>query len=163
VKRTICVIFSAAALSPSLASCATALPATDRAAIAETVRHDVAEIVAGINAHDVDRATRFDASDIVSMEAGRPPSSGIASEREGLAMAFKYAPSWRLALVDETVDVANSGEMAVYRSTYDENSSDNGVAKTHRVNFIAGFERRDNGAWQVKWSVVSAQGSSHPL
>ncbi len=163
MKPAIPGIFMAAVLSSSFASSATAPLAADQAAIGETIRRDVAELVAGINAHDVERATRFDAPDIVSMEGGRPPSSGIESEREGLAMAFKYAPDWRLALVDETVDVARSGELAVYRSTYDENSSDNGVAKTHRVNFIAGFERGDDGAWQVKWSVVAAQGPSHPV
>ncbi len=138
-------------------------PSVHAAPAADDIKRDVAEIVAGINAHDVARATQFDAPDIVSMEAGRPPSSGIASEREGLAMAFKYAPSWRLELIEEAVDVARSGEMAIYRSTYDENSTDNGVAKTHRVNFIAGFVRANSGAWQVKWSAVVAQGPSHPL
>jgi hypothetical protein len=53
--------------------------------------------------------------------------------------------------------------MAVYRSTYDENSTDKGVAMTHRVNFIAGFVHQDGGEWQVKWSAVVAQGPSHPL
>ena len=43
------------------------------AVIAQAIKADVAAIVAGINAHDVARATQFDASDIISMESGRPP------------------------------------------------------------------------------------------
>lgn len=161
MKATSRTAFAIAAISASLASVAASGPA-DRAAIAETIERDVAEIVAGINAHDVDRATRLDAPDIVSMEGGRPPSTGIASERQGLAMTFEHSPGWRLALVDETVDVAESGEMAVYRSTYEETSVDDGVPMTHKVNFIAGFARVAGGPWQVKWSVVAPQGRSHP-
>lgn len=161
MKTTTCSAFAIVAMSASLASVAASGP-VDRAAIAATIRSDVVEIVAGINAHDVERATRFDAPDIVSMEGGRPPSTGIESEREGLAMSFKYNPGWRLALMDETVDVAESGEMAVYRSTYAENSVNDGVPMTHKVNFIAGFARAAGGPWQVKWSAVIPQGRSHP-
>jgi ketosteroid isomerase-like protein len=152
----------AAALACPFLANATTPGTADRAAITWAIEHDVAEIVAGINAHDVDRATRFDAPGIVSMEGGRPPSTGIASERKGLSMAFEYAPSWRLELIDETVDVAESGEMAVYRSTYNETSVDDGVTMTHKVNFIAGFARQDDGPWQVAWSVVAQQERSHP-
>jgi len=129
--------------------------------IADLIKADVAQIVSGINAHDVDLATRFDADDIVSMESGRPPSQGIAAERSGLSQAFDYAPSWRLQLIDENVDVARSGDMAVYRSTYSEESVENGVPMTHRVNFIAEFKRNPKGAFQVVWSVVSSIEKSH--
>jgi len=129
--------------------------------IADMIREDVAQIVSGINAHDVGLATRFDADDIVSMESGRPPSQGIAAEREGLSQAFHYAPSWRLQLIEENVDVARSGEMAIYRSTYNEDSVENGVPMTHRVNFIAEFKRNPKGAFQVVWSVVSSVEKSH--
>ena len=121
----------------------------------------VADIVAGINAHDVDQATRFDADDIVSMESGRPTSNGIFEERKGLSQAFQYATTWRLSLIEETVDVANSGELAVYRSTYNEDSVENGVPMTHRVNFIAEFRRDYNGRFKVVWSVVSSIEKSH--
>lgn len=129
--------------------------------VAEMIKAEVAQIVSGINAHDVGLATRFDADDIVSMESGRPPSHGIAAERAGLSQAFHYAPSWRLHLIEESVDVARSGEMAVYRSTYNEESVENGVPMTHRVNFIAEFKRGPKGAFQVVWSVVSSIEKSH--
>lgn len=142
-------------------SCATS--ASDPSSVATTIKADVAEIVAGINAHDVNRATQFDADAIVSMESGRPPSFGLESEKQGLGMSFQHSPSWRLHLIDEGVDVASSGEMAIYRATYDENSTgDGGTAMTHKVNFLAEFKKQPDGAWKVVWSVVCAQERSHP-
>ena len=139
----------------------TALAAASQAAIAARIKADVAQMIAGINAKDVARATAFDAPDMVSMESLREPSFGAASDREGLAMAMKYNPEWKLTLVDETVDVAASGDMAVYRSTYIEDSATSGTPMTHKVNYLAGFRRDPDGAWRIHWSVVCAQERSH--
>lgn len=130
-------------------------------AIAAQIKSEVAEIIAGINGKDLDRATRFDAPDMVSMESMRPPSIGARADREGLSMAFKYSPEWHLRLVDESVDVASAGDMAIYRSTYDEDSMRDGVPYTHRGNYLAGFRRDPDGVWRVHWSVVAWQSPSH--
>ena len=135
--------------------------AQSRSGVTEKIKAEVGEIVAGINAHDVKRATRFDANDIVSMESGRPASNGLIEERKGLSEAFQYAPTWRLSLIEETVDVADSGELAIYRSTYNEDSVQDGVPMTHRVNFIAEFRRHDTGQFEVVWSIVSSIEKSH--
>jgi ketosteroid isomerase-like protein len=130
--------------------------------IAIIIKADVAEMVAGINAHDPERATKFDAPDLVSMESMREPSIGSEADRQGLSMAFKYSPNWQLSLIEETVDVSDAGEMAVYRSTYNEDStSDAGVPMTHKVNYIAGFKHDTDGIWRIHWSVVCAQSRSH--
>jgi ketosteroid isomerase-like protein len=133
------------------------------ARIAATIRSDVAQLIAGINAHDPVRATMFDARDMVSMEAGRPPSIGAEADRQGLAMGFQHNPDWRVRLIDETVDVAAAGDMAVYRGTYWQNSSNNGLAMTQRVNFVAGFRRERDGSWKIGWSVVAPQERPHPV
>jgi ketosteroid isomerase-like protein len=94
------------------------------------------------------------------MESMREPSFGAKADHDSLSMAFKYAPSWHLSLVDETVDVAKAGDMAVYRGTYDEDSMRDGAAYTHRGNYLAGFRRDADGMWRVHWSVVSWQSPS---
>ena len=94
--------------------------APSQAAIASAIKADVAEIVAGINAKDIYKATKFDAPDLVSMESGREPSVGAKADHDGLSMSFKYNPNWHLTLIDETVDVAKSGDLATYRGTYAE-------------------------------------------
>jgi ketosteroid isomerase-like protein len=135
--------------------------AASKAETAAMIKADVAEIIAGINAKDIVRATKFDAPDFVSMESMREPSVGADADKAGLSMGFKYSPQWHLGLIDETVDVSDSGDMAVYRSTYNEDSVSNGVPMTHKVNYIAGFRRDADGAWRVHWSVVCAQSRSH--
>lgn len=138
-----------------------ALAAPSKAEIAATIRADVAALVAGINAHDVARATQFDAPDFISMESMRPPSVGADVDKAGLGMVFQRSPSWHLELIDETVDVADAGDIAIYRSTYNENSlAEDGTPLTHKVNYIAEF-RRDPAGWRIHWSVVCAQERSH--
>jgi ketosteroid isomerase-like protein len=137
-----------------------AAPGASQSAIVSTVKADVAEIVAGINTKDILKATRFDAPDLVSMESGREPSVGAKADRDGLSMAFKYAPNWHLSLIDETVDVAKAGDMAIYRGTYAEDSARDGVPYTHNGNYVAGFRRDADGMWRVHWSVIAWQSPS---
>jgi hypothetical protein len=69
----------------------------------------------------------------------REPSIGANAHRDGLSMAFKYWSSWHLATLDESVDVANAGDMAVYRGTYAQDSKRDGVTYAYKGNFDAGF------------------------
>lgn len=133
---------------------------TSQSAVASQIKADVAQIVEGINSKDLAKATKFDAPDLISMESMRAPSSGAKTNHDGLAMVFKYTPSWHLRLIDEAVDVAKSGDMAIYRSTYSEDSTRDGTPFTHKVNYIAGFSRDPDGMWRVHWSVVCAQSPS---
>jgi ketosteroid isomerase-like protein len=145
----------------ALAAAGAPAHAASTSAIEAKIRSEVAEIVAGINAKDIDRATRYDAPDLVSMESGRPPSIGAKADHDGLSMAFKYSPDWHLTMVDETVDVAKSGDMAVYRGTYSEDSARDGVPFTHTGNYVAGFMLDPDGVWRTHWSVVAWQTPSH--
>ena len=134
----------------------------DTAVIAETIRADVAELVAGLNAHDVAKTTAYDAPNIISMECGSPSTIGVEADREGFKMGFAHDPLWRVSLIDETVDVASSGDLAVYRGTYNEDNGRAGVLKTHKTNFLAEFRRQSDGSWRVIWYSVSNMEQSHP-
>jgi ketosteroid isomerase-like protein len=131
-----------------------------RSTIASQIKADVAEIVAGINAKDIDKATKFDAPDLISMESMRAPSFGAKADRVGLSMAFKYAPSWHLTLMDETVEVAKAGDIAIYLGTYAEDSMRDGVPYTHKGNYIAEFRHDPDGMWRVHWSIIAWQSTS---
>lgn len=134
----------------------------DTTAIADTIKRDVAQLVAGLNAHDAAKTTTFDAPDVVSFECGSPPTVGIEVDRQGFERGFDRDPDWKVKLIDETVDVASSGDMAVYRGTYDEDHGRGGVLMTHKTNFIAEFRRRSGGAWKIAWYSVSNMEPSHP-
>lgn len=152
--RRLCLPLVAICIPCTSVHAATAMP------IDAKIRSEVAEIVAGINAKDIGKATKYDAPDLVSMESGRAPSTGAQADRDGLSMTFKYAPSWHLTMIEETVDVAKAGDMAVYRGTYAEDSERNGVPFTHTGNYVAGFRLDPDGEWRVHWSVVAWQSPS---
>jgi ketosteroid isomerase-like protein len=140
----------------------TAALSVDTAAIAETIKADVAQLVAGLNAHDAVKTTAYDAPNIISMECGSPPTVGVEADREGFKMGFARDPLWRVSLIDETVDVASSGDLAVYRGTYNEDNSRAGVLMTHKTNFIAEFKRQSDTSWRIVWYSVSNMEQSHP-
>ncbi|MBS0385810.1 MAG: hypothetical protein JSS00_10735 [Proteobacteria bacterium] len=108
------------------------------------------------------RTTAFDAVGVVSMECGSAPVVGIDAARDGFAL-FAHDPHWRVSLINETVDVASSGDLAVYRGAYNEENSRAGVVMTHRINFIAEFRRGDDGEWEMLWYMVANMEPSHPM
>ena len=140
----------------------TAEMSADKAAIGKTIKSDVAQVVAGINAHDPVKTTAFDAPDIVSMECGSPSTVGVEPDSEGFKTGFAHDPFWKVSLIDETVDVAGSGDLVVYRGTYNEENGSGGVVLTHKTNFIAEFKRQSDRSWRIAWYSVSNMEKSHP-
>jgi ketosteroid isomerase-like protein len=149
-------------MAPSLALVAATLggqvqaagPA-DTARIAREIRADVAQAVAGINAHDAVRATAFDAPDVVVVATRQPNVTGIAADRAGFRKGFASDRAWRVAMISESVDVAAAGDMAVYRSVYRQAGTHAHAPVSQRVNFIAGFRRQPDSSWKMAWYVVS--------
>ena len=140
----------------------TAAAPVDKAAIAQTIKGDVAQLVAGLNAHDAVKTTAYDAPDIISMECGSPPTVGIEADREGFKTGFAHDPFWKVSLINERIDVANSGDMAVYRGAYHEENGRAGVLMTHKTNFIAEFKRQSDRSWKMVWYIVANMEPSHP-
>src|SRR6476469_7183018 len=60
-----------------------AAEAADATAIARTIKADVAQLVAGLNAHDAIKTTAYDAQDVVSIECGSSSTIGIEADRDG--------------------------------------------------------------------------------
>jgi ketosteroid isomerase-like protein len=133
----------------------------DTAAIAKTIKAEVAQLVAGLNAHDAVKTTAFDAPDVISMECGSLPTVGIEADREGFKMGFAQDPLWKVSLIDESVDVASSGDLAIYRGTYHEDNGDRGVLMTHKTTFIAEFKHQRDGSWRIAWYIVSNMEKPH--
>lgn len=143
-----------------IVSCVPAHAAT-ASPIAARVEAEVAEMVAGINGKNADAATRYDAPDIVVMQSFSPPAVGRETDRSGYIESFKQNQGWHITKIDETVDVAKSGDLAVYRGTYDEDAINGGVLMTHRVDYLAGFKHDADGVWRMHWAVINPQEHSH--
>ncbi len=150
-------------MAASLGACnqtVTEKPAADTAKVADAVKADVAQLVAAINAHDAAKAASHDASDAVVIFHGLPNAVGPAADQAATQKGFAD-PNFHVTLVDEAVDVPASGEMAVYRSTYDNTFTDSKTKKptTLRVNYLAGYKRQADGSWKIAWYVVSDTGA----
>ncbi len=126
-----------------------------------TIRSEVAAEIAGINAQDPTKATAYEAEDMTFTECGQFATFGRENYRDGLSMTFKREPAWRLSMIDEGVEVAASGNEAIYHSTDREDSTRSGVPYTHNGNYVAGFKRDQDGVWRIHWSVVCWQSPSH--
>jgi len=118
-------------------------------------------MVAGINSKNVDAATKYDAVDIKVMQSFSPPALGRDTDRSGYVESFKQNQGWRITKIDETVDVSKAGDLAVYRGTYNEDAINSGVLMTHRVDYLAGFERDPDGVWRMHWAVINPEEHSH--
>jgi ketosteroid isomerase-like protein len=131
---------------------AVAAAPADAARIAREIKSEVAQQAAGINAHDPVRATAFEAPDVLVMQSGSPNLTGVAADRAD----FKgLNPTMRITMVQQSVDVAAAGDMAVYRSIFRRDLTRSGAAWTGTANFVAGFKRQADGSWKIAWYVLS--------
>lgn len=155
------ILFLAAISCFALESAASAATATDRDSIAATIKAQARDIATGINTQNANLATAHDAPNVVAVYHGIPNVVGVAADLADFKKTFAAEPSWRVSLVEEAVDVPHSGDMAVYRSIYNQDSTRDNLPLTQKVNFISGWSRHENGAWLMDWYVVSEMEKSH--
>ena len=153
----------AALMAASLAACnpaTPAKPAVDTGKIADAVKADATQIVADYNAHDPAKFVSHLASDDVAMFHGAPNDVGVAASQAEVKQTFATVPDIHVTLADQAVDVAASGDMAVFRSTYTVTSTNPKTKKpaTETGNYLAGYKLQTDGPWKQAWSVVSDVG-----
>jgi len=156
-------VATAVLMAASLGACAkpdAAKPAVDTAKIADAVKADAAQRYADVNAHDAAKVASHDAADAVAMFHGRPNAVGP----DAIAASFKdslvNAPDLKVTAADQTVDVAASGDLAVFHATSVATFTDPKTKKavTTTSNSLSGYKPQADGSWKVEWSVVSDVG-----
>src|SRR5665213_2582755 len=150
----------AALMAASLAACNAATPAkpaVDTGKIADAVKADANQIVADYNAHDPAKFGAHLASDDVAMFHGAPNDVGAAASQADLKQTFATTPDVHVTLAGQTADVAASGDMAVFRSTYTVTLTNPKTKQpvTENGNYLAGYKLQPDGSWKQAWSVVS--------
>jgi len=128
------------------------------------IKADVDQLVRDFNAHDAVKVAGHDLYDVVQMSHGGPNIVGAAADLASNRQQFATDPSARIAVADPRVDVAPSGEMAVYRSTYLFTSTGEKTGKPiHEAgNYLAGYRLQEDGTWRMAWSVVSDTPAAPP-
>ena len=147
--------------APEDRSCrpSSATPKVDRAEVADTVRTVVTELVAAINAHDVEKVVqprRAGHRRHVSRHAER----GRTEEDKKTTAQLLADPAAHLRVTNETVDVAEAGDLAIYRATYAFTMTDPRTKKpvVEPGNWVVALKPGSGGTWQVIWDVVSDTG-----
>jgi ketosteroid isomerase-like protein len=140
----------AVGVSPALAK------ASSSAKIADAIKAKVSELIVDFNKCDMIKGVSQDAPDAVMMFHGAPNVVGAAADLE-TAKKGCSDPTQHVDLANETVDVAASGEMAVFHSTYVFNGTDGKTKKpiTEKGNYLVGYNKQTDGSWKIEWSIVS--------
>jgi ketosteroid isomerase-like protein len=146
---------SLGACNPPPTAASAAKPAVDTAKIAEAVKADAAQGAADFNAHDATKSVSHDAPDVVGMFHGQPNVVGPAADLASTKKLFAESPDAHYATANESVDVAASGDMAIYRATYTYTMTDPKTKKqvTETGNDVVGYKPQADGSWKVAWSI----------
>lgn len=161
------ILAACAVIALTLAACGKpaepAKPAVDLAKVEADVKADMAEIVAAVNARDAEKAVSHDAPDFVGMFHGGPNTNGPAEE---LALTKQQLndPNVKLAVSDAVVDVAASGDMAVWRGAYAFTFTDpkTKAPVVEKGNWVTVYRVQPDGAWKQNLAVVSDTGPATP-
>ena len=148
-------LFPAAAALALVAGCSQAA-SSDGAKASEEVKANMTELVAAFIARDADKAVSWDAPDFVGMYHGTPNVVGQEADR-ALTKQQVADPGMRLSVGDAVVDAAASGDLVVWRATYNYTYTDPATKqpKTEVGNWVVGWKRGADGKMQEAWSVVS--------
>ncbi len=147
------------ALAVSLTACqkpAATAPAVDTTKISDTIKADVAQLVTDFNAKDAEKSVSHDGPDYVGMFHGMAnvhgPAEDLALTKQQMADA-----SAKVAVSNEAVDTAASGDMAVYRATYAYTFTDPKTKQptTENGNWVLGYRKQSDGTWKLSFGVVS--------
>lgn len=139
-----------------LAACAKEPAPVDTAKVSDEVKAAISSAIAGFNAKDAAKATAIDAPDYVGMFHGAPNVVGAEQDLE-LTKLQVASLSGALTVADEKVDVASSGDMAVWSATYAYPTTDPKTRKpvTEVGNWVVVFRKQPDGTMKAKLGIVS--------
>ncbi len=154
------------ALAASLAACTkpeAAKPTVDTGKITEAVKADANQLIADFNAHDATKSVSHDAPQTLGMFHGAP---NVNNQAEDLAATKVQLadPAAKVSVTDATVDVAQAGDMAVYRATYAFTMTDpkTRTPVTEHGNWLIIYKPLPDGSWKIATSMIADTPSSAP-
>lgn len=128
----------------------------DAAKAGDEVKANMTAMVAAFASRDADKAVSWDAADFVGMYHGTPNVNGQEADRK-ITKEQVADPAMQFSVSDAVVDVAKSGDLAVWRATYSYTYTDPATkrAKTEVGNWVVGWKRDEAGVFKEAWGVVS--------
>jgi len=129
--------------------------AIDRQAVAAEVKAAIRTQIEAYAARDPEKAASIAAPDMLGMFHGEKNNVG----RDAVLAQIKAQmadPAVKLEATDETVDVAEAGDMAVYRATYRFTFTNptTGQPAVETGNWVAVFKRQADGTMKLSTDMV---------
>ena len=141
----------------ALAGCASGKrqASVDQQAVAAEVKAAIRTQIDAYSARDPEKAISIAAPDMLGMMHGAPNNVG----RDAVLAQIRVQmddPALKLEASDETVDVAASGDMAVYRAPYRFTFTNpaTGQPATETGNWVAVFTRQPDGRMKLSKDMV---------
>lgn len=115
----------------------------------DAIRAVDAELVAALNARDIDRWLRCFSADAKMMPPGAPPVSGKDAIRKFIAELLTI-PSFHVVHHLQSVEVARSADLAWVSYSYELTIRDaSGAPVIDRGKDVTVYRKASDGAWQV--------------
>ena len=159
MKHATITIIAMLCAAGGLASCdknAAAETKVDKTAIQKAVKNDVADLVESFNNKNIEKAVTHDTPDVVFMMHGAPNAVGPDQDLKATKAIAADPLAW-ITIGNETVDVSDAGDMAVYRTSYSLRMTDPKTKKEahEKGNWVIGYKKQANDSWKIAWNVVS--------
>jgi ketosteroid isomerase-like protein len=153
MRHTIVPALIAGAAMLGLSGCQQAAKAADPAqktAIADQIRAMETGWAKDYANRDLARAVSHYAADSMLMPAGMDRMSGPKAIRGGLEGMAKD-PNFKLTFAAERVEVADSGDLAYSRGTYQLQMTDPATKQPHveSGNYITTYKKQADGSWKA--------------
>ncbi len=129
--------------------------AVDPARVADEVKTVIHTQVDAYAARDAAKAASILAPDMIGMFHGEPVLEGVPASLEQIKGQMRD-PALKLVVSNEAVDVAKSGDLAVYRATYSFTYTDPATKKPalEKGSWVAVFQRQPDGAMKMSRDMV---------
>lgn len=141
----------------AVAGCSSGVPATPSSdSVAAEVKAAIRTQVEAYAARDQAKAASVLAPDISTFFHGQPNVVGL-SAAEAEIQAQLALPDVKLEVSDETVDVAASGDLAVYHATYRFSFTNPETSQpfVEVGNWVAIFKRQPDGVMRMSTDIVA--------
>jgi len=128
------------------------------------VKADANQLVADLNARDAAKAVAHDGADIVNMQHGAANYVGVDADLATTKLMVSD-PNFKLAVSNESVDLAASGDLAVYHATYTYTftSPASKAAASETGNLLLGYKKQSDGKLKLSWTVLSDAPAPAPV
>ena len=90
-------------------------------------------------------------------------SAGPPADLAGFKKGFASDPTSKIALIDEAVDLAASGDMAIYRAIFVHSWTRVNTPVTRKINFLAVYKPQVDGSWKIQSYVLSGMEPAQPV